>query len=101
MNGVGDSQFLGSASCWSGGDRTILPIWNTLESLRSWPLRPLIVHGGHDRLFPQQMAADLAAECGASAELVIVPGQRHSEPYYHPQLSYWSNVIRRLVSAAE
>ena len=74
------------------------PIWNTLEALRRCPSPPLIVHGERDGLFPQQMAADLAACCGASAELVIVPNQRHSEPFYEPRLSYWQHVIRRLIA---
>lgn len=76
------------------------PIWNTAESLRRGSLPPLIVHGGRDRLFPQEMASELAAGCGASAELVIVPAQGHSEPFYRPQLSYWGHVVRRLVSGA-
>lgn len=77
------------------------PIWNSLESLRRCPSPALIVHGGRDRLFPQQMALDLAACCNPPAELVVVPEQRHSEPYYRPQISYWGYVVRRLVSNLE
>ncbi len=74
------------------------PIWNTLESLRCCPSPPLIVHCEQDRLFPRQMASDLAACCETSAELVIVPNHGHSEPFYTPRLSYWGAVIRRVVS---
>jgi uncharacterized protein len=77
------------------------PIWNTLESLRSCTLPALIVYGGRDRLFPQQMASDLATCCGTPAELVIVPDQEHNEPFYRPHFSYWSNIIRRLVLTAK
>jgi uncharacterized protein len=74
------------------------PIWNSLECLRRCPSPLLIIHGGRDRLFPQQMASDLAACCETPAELVIVAGQRHNEPSFRPHLSYWGNIIRRLVS---
>ncbi len=74
------------------------PIWNTLESLRSCTSPVLIVHGGRDRLFPQKMASDLAFCCGSFAELVIVPDQRHNEPFYNPQLSYWNYVVCRLLA---
>ena len=74
------------------------PIWNTLESLRRCPSPPLIIHCEQDRLFPQQMALDLATCCQAPAQLVIVPNHQHSEPFYRPRLSYWGTVIRRLVS---
>jgi len=72
------------------------PIWNTSECLRRCPSPPLIIHGGGDRLFPQQMALDLAARCQPSAEFVIVANQRHNEPFRRPHLSYWGNIIRRL-----
>lgn len=77
------------------------PIWNTHKSLHACTTPSLIVHGALDRLFSEQMALDLAAGCGTTARLVVMPGVHHSEPFYKPHLSYWSHVIRRLVEPIE
>lgn len=70
------------------------PIWNSQEHLRRCPAPVLIMHGGQDRVFPERMAQELASACDPPAELVVVPSQRHNEPFYRPQLLYWDAVIR-------
>lgn len=74
------------------------PIWDTLQSLGRRSPPALIIHGGHDRLFPQQMASDLAGCCGVSSQLVIVPGLQHNEPFRRPRPLYWNHVVRWLLS---
>jgi hypothetical protein len=73
------------------------PIWNTRESLRQCASNIIVVHGLEDRVFPAKMASELASSPAAPAELLLVPNLRHNEPFYHPTLSYWGAVIRRLV----
>jgi alpha-beta hydrolase superfamily lysophospholipase len=74
------------------------PIWNTLESLPHCSSPVLILHCEQDRVFPTQMALDLASCCDPHANLVIIPNHQHNEPFYRPQLRYWNHVVSHLVS---
>lgn len=75
-------------------------IWNSADSLRACEIPVQIVHGDQDRLFPVAMASALKAACGSSAELIVVPGVSHVEPYWRPQLSFWGPIVRHLVDAS-
>jgi uncharacterized protein len=68
------------------------PIWNAQESLPDCKLPVLVVHATRDALFPVQMARDLVSWCGGDAELLLVPGLGHNEPFYRPTLSYWGPI---------
>jgi len=72
-------------------------IWDTEDALGSCPVPVLIVHCEKDRLFPVSMAEQLAASCASPCELVIVPNASHSDPFYHPQLSYWGSIVARFL----
>lgn len=74
------------------------PIWNAEESLPNCRLPVLVVHSTADGLFPVQMARDLHSWCGGDAELLLVPGLSHNEPFYRPQLSYWGPISKFLAS---
>jgi len=74
------------------------PLWPAQESLRDCRVSVLIVHGENDRLFPVQMARDLAACCLTPAEVVIVPNLRHSQPFRKPELTFWGPIIARILS---
>jgi len=76
-------------------------IWDTEDALRTCSVPVLIVHSEKDRLFPVSMAEQLAASCASQCELVIVPNVSHSDPFYHPQLSYWGSIIARFLVRAE
>jgi alpha-beta hydrolase superfamily lysophospholipase len=78
--------------CWM-----VAPIWSGEASLRGCAERVLVMHGGQDRVFPVRMAAELGKWCGDDAEVIIVPDQKHNEPFYRPKLSYWEHVVARLV----
>lgn len=69
----------------------IPPLWHAEESLRGCGAPILVVHGDRDRAFPVEMAAELAACCGAKT--IIVPNLRHAEPYYKPSLAYWGPIV--------
>lgn len=73
------------------------PIWNNEESLRRCSLPVLVLHGEQDRLFPVEMASNLASSCSGPARLVIVPNQRHNDPFYRPERQYWDHVVSILV----
>lgn len=74
------------------------PIWDTESSLRRCSLPVLILHCENDRLFPTQMASDLAASCMTKAKLVIVSDQKHNDPFYRPHSRHWNHVVSMLVS---
>jgi uncharacterized protein len=90
----------GDAACVLGLPRIMARpfagIWRTRESLPDCQVPILILHCECDRAFPVRMARELAAGCGAKADLVIVPSQAHNEAFYSPKLSYWSHVLSRL-----
>jgi hypothetical protein len=67
-------------------------LWHAEESLRGCKVPILVVHGERDRVFPVKMAAELAACCGAEER--IVPGLKHAEPYYRPQVEYWGPIVQ-------
>jgi alpha-beta hydrolase superfamily lysophospholipase len=71
-------------------------IWAGEHALRAWRRPVLIVHGERDRTFPVGMARRLAEWCEPAAELVIVPGHRHNEPFYRPQMTFWRPVAEWL-----
>jgi pimeloyl-ACP methyl ester carboxylesterase len=73
------------------------PIWDVERALRACPVPVLVVHGEKDSLFPVRMAEKLASSCGSQAELNIVPGVAHNQPFRHPQQSYWGAVIARFL----
>ena len=43
------------------------------------------------------MARELAGFCNSPFELVIVPNATHNDPFYHPQRSYWGEIIARFL----
>jgi uncharacterized protein len=69
----------------------IPPLWHVEEALRDCRLPVLVVHGEKDRLFPVEMAAELAECC--RAETIIVPELGHAEPYHRPQVGYWGPIV--------
>ena len=77
------------------------PIWRAKDVLRVCRVPVLIVHGEKDRLFPVAMAAELGACCASPCEVVFVPGHRHNEPFYRPQMSYWGPVVAHLLACAD
>ena len=74
------------------------PVWNAEPILRSATHAVLVVHSTHDRLFPVAMGESLAAWCGPHAQLRIVKGLRHNEPFYKPTAAYWDPIAEFLVS---
>ncbi len=73
------------------------PLWSARQSLRGCRVPVLVVHGENDRLFPVQMARDLAACCPTPAELIIVPNFTHNQPFRKPDLAFWGPIISHIV----
>lgn len=69
------------------------PIWHAQQTLSNCRLPVLVVHGEKDRLFPTQMASDLAAWCTPEAQIVLIPGTTHNQPFRRPHLAYWGPII--------
>ncbi len=74
------------------------PIWCAKDSLSGCTLPVLIVHGEKDRLFPVEMACDLASHCGPNAKLLVMPNMAHNQAFRRPNLSYWGPIISFLHS---
>jgi pimeloyl-ACP methyl ester carboxylesterase len=74
------------------------PVWDSTHALRSANHRVLIVHSTRDRLFPVTMARDLASSCGPRADLHIVEGLGHNQPFYKPTRAYWDPIANFLIS---
>ena len=91
-----------AAACRAGVPRGLSflapPIWNTEESLRQCSLPVLVLHCEKDRLFPIEMAKNLASSCKEHGKLVIVSNLRHDDPYFRPHRQYWDHVVSILVS---
>jgi pimeloyl-ACP methyl ester carboxylesterase len=93
------TSFRAAAHSWGVPRRfvAVLPhIWRAEEALRDYSAPVLIVHGEQDRLFPVQMAEDLAACCAAGAVLLVVPELSHDQPFYRPHISYWGPILSHL-----
>ena len=73
------------------------PIWEAEAELRACKVPVLVMHGEKDRLFPARMAKDLAGFCGPHAELAVIPGVAHNQPFRRPSLAYWGMVISWLL----
>lgn len=67
-------------------------IWDAEKALDACSVPVLVVHGENDRLFPIEMAKELATYCGAQSELVIVPMLAHNDPFHHPDPAYWERI---------
>jgi hypothetical protein len=80
--------------------RFVPPIWSAEESMRGCSLPVLVVHGEKDRTFPVELGEQLHALCGAKAELLIIPGHGHREPFRHPRLAYWGPILDWLVGGS-
>jgi hypothetical protein len=73
--------------------RMVPPIWRAKQALADCHLPVLIVHGEKDRLFPTQMASELAAYCSPPGEVLLIPETSHNQPFRQPHLSYWGPII--------
>lgn len=69
------------------------PIWDAAASLRNCKFPVLVVHSTADGLFPVEMAHDIVSACGGNADLLLMHGIGHNEPFYKPDLSYWGPII--------
>jgi pimeloyl-ACP methyl ester carboxylesterase len=76
------------------------PIWDAREALRNCAVPLLVLHGEKDGLFPVSMAREVAACCPSPAELVVVPGVAHNQPFRRPELSYWGHVLTCLIPSS-
>jgi alpha-beta hydrolase superfamily lysophospholipase len=68
------------------------PIWHAQSRLAQCKLPVLVVHGEKDWLFPIAMAQELAGWCEPRAQVVVVPGMGHNQPFRKPNLDYWGPI---------
>ena len=75
------------------------PIWRAADVLAKCDVPVLVVHGERDRLFPVAMARELATCCATPARVIVVPGLKHNDPFHHPTLEYWGQIVEFLASS--
>ncbi|MGP8259161.1 MAG: alpha/beta hydrolase [Acidobacteriaceae bacterium] len=75
--------------------------WNTVAVAPTLELPVLVVHSDRDRLFPVNMARQIAQACGGRCELAVVHGQTHNEPYLRPAEAYWGPVLQWISRAGQ
>ncbi len=68
------------------------PIWHAQSRLAACRVPVLVVHGEKDWLFPVAMARELAGWCEPRAQVVVVPGTGHNQPFRKPRLDYWGPI---------
>ncbi len=76
-------------------------IWRTVDAVKSLELPVCVVHSDGDRLFPIDMARRIASAGGERAELIVVLGLTHNEPYLRPTDGYWGPIVERVLRAGE
>jgi alpha-beta hydrolase superfamily lysophospholipase len=67
-------------------------IWDTVANAPRAGVPVLVVHSDADKLFPVEMARRIADACGERAELLVVKGWGHAEPYKRPTGQYWGPI---------
>jgi pimeloyl-ACP methyl ester carboxylesterase len=72
-------------------------LWETETTLPSTPVPVTIVHSTGDRLFPVSMAHRLVAATSHRADLVLVQGLAHNEPFLRAVPSYWEPILQRIL----
>jgi fermentation-respiration switch protein FrsA (DUF1100 family) len=76
--------------------RMVPDVWNTVEAVRTLRLPICVVHSDGDGLFPVEMGKKIASACRERAELVVVRGLSHNEPYLRPTDAYWGPIVERV-----
>jgi alpha-beta hydrolase superfamily lysophospholipase len=90
------TSFRGAATAaWvpKGLTHLVPPIWHAQQPLADCCVPVLIVHGEKDRLFPAKMAHELAGWCSPAAEIQLIPGTSHNQPFRRPHLNYWGPIV--------
>lgn len=79
--------------------RLIPELWQTEASIGSIDVPVCVVHSDGDRLFPVSMAERIVAANSGNAELVVINGLAHNEPFLKAVERYWEPIIERILAA--
>ena len=77
--------------------RFVPEIWDSTDAVRRLQIPIYVIHSDGDQLFPVEMADEIVRAAGAHAELILIPGTVHDEPYREPTQKYWGPVIARML----
>ncbi len=88
------------AACAAGAPRwlaRLVPdIWRTSEVVGSLTIPVYVLHSTGDRLFPLSMPHKIVAASEGRAELVVVEGLEHNEPFLKAVERYWEPIAERV-----
>jgi hypothetical protein len=79
--------------------RTVPDIWVTVATIGRLQMPLCLVHSDADGLFPLEMPRRIIQQCGPWAELVVVTGIAHNEPYLTAAERYWQPVMDRILKS--
>lgn len=74
------------------------PLWQTAYAIQSVDMPICVIHSDGDQLFPVSMAEQIVAASNGAAELVVVQGLAHNEPFLKAVQRYWHPIIDRVLS---
>lgn len=88
------------AACAAGAPRWMArwvpDVWRTTAAVGSLTMPVCVLHSTGDRLFPLSMPRKIVAASGGRAELVVVEGLGHNEPFLKAVESYWEPIVQRM-----
>jgi alpha-beta hydrolase superfamily lysophospholipase len=79
--------------------RLVPKLWQTEAGVGLLNIPVCVVHSDGDRLFPVSMAERIVAASGGRAELVVIDGLAHNEPFLKSVERYWRPIIERVLAA--
>jgi pimeloyl-ACP methyl ester carboxylesterase len=80
--------------------RIIPDRWNTITAVPHIRVPIYVIHCTGDRLFPLEMPRKIAAASNGHAELLIIQGLSHGEPYLTASKPYWLPIFARIKRAS-
>lgn len=90
------------AACAAGAPRWMVrwvpDIWRTTAAVGSLRMPVCVLHSTGDRLFPLSMPRKIVAASGERAELIVVEGLGHNEPFLKAVERYWEPIVQRVLA---
>ena len=92
------------AACAAGIPRGLAQrvpdVWRTAAVVSQLAMPVCVVHSTGDKLFPLTMPEKIVAASGWRAELVVVEGLAHNEPFLKAVERYWEPIVQRVLAGA-
>jgi len=78
--------------------RTVPDLWKTAATMPQLRLPVCVLHSTGDKLFPLAMPQKIVAASNGAAELVVIEGLAHNEPFLKAVERYWEPIVQRILA---